>query len=211
LGCCVLSLKACVRKDDGDSIEEAISELLRSRALENDLRKAITAHNASSDPVERAELRAAAGRLSHELHAMRVDGRLSQRLLEMSRAAREDPSAMQCLQAMYSSADPQMTDFEIRKSSSGGATRYEELHLLVTQRDELEAGMHLADNEAERSALESRVEALTMQVKAKRAMVREEEERWWRQTGEREYRAEWEFDEPPHAVGPWPGPLDSGE
>ncbi len=118
---------------------------------------------------------------------------------------------MRRLQDAYSSANPQMADFEIRKSSWDGEISYEELHLLGTQLDELEATMRLAENEAERSALESRVEALRTQVKAKRAMVLEEEERWWRQTGEREYRAEWEFDEPPHAVGPWPGPLDSDE
>ena len=118
---------------------------------------------------------------------------------------------MRRLQDAYSSANPQMADFEIRKSAWDGEISYEELHLLGTQLDELEATMRLAENEAERSALESRVEALRTQVKAKRAMVLEEEERWWRQTGEREYRAEWEFDEPPHAVGPWPGPLDSDE
>jgi len=197
--------------DDGDVIEELVREVRASHARENDLRQAIAAHNASSDPVERATLRAAAGRLSLELHATAVEGRLRRQLLDLWRAARGDPKMMERLWDAYASADPGTADSEPRKPSWGGQISYEDLARLGTQLKELEATRRLCEEPAERSALEGRVEDLRKQVEAKRAIVLEEEARWWRETGKREYRAEWEFDDPPHAVGPWPGPLDSDD
>jgi len=185
---------------DGGSLEEILREAVAFEAQVNRLRETIAAHNASDDRVERSEFRRVAGELSRKIDEFLTERRMGRLHDTIAGIAVLEPGTMRHM--IETLAQNRL----LPSPPSAVPIDYEKLGTLGERLDALEVQRDRCEHASERADLDREIETLSAAFRKLRATVHEQEDLWWRSCC-----AQWEFDDEPHVIEPWPGKLEAAD